>query len=88
MGAEQLGLSWQPQRTSVVSLICTICIKGPPRQFRIVGSLTPTIDANFRNDCPRFIRNQRLSLSTTARILAFFRVTLPRWHTRTFVRLF
>jgi len=31
--SEQLDLSWQPQRTFVVSLMCTICIEGPPRQF-------------------------------------------------------
>jgi len=32
--------------------MCTIYIEDPPQQFRcIVGSLTPTIDANFRNNC-------------------------------------
>ena len=30
---EQFGLSWQSQRASVVSLMCTICIEGPPWQF-------------------------------------------------------
>ena len=27
------GLSWQPQRASVVSLMYTICIEGSSRQF-------------------------------------------------------
>jgi len=31
--SEQLDLSWQPQRAFVVSLMCTICIEGLPRQF-------------------------------------------------------
>jgi len=33
MGGEQLGLSWQHQRTSVVSLMSTICIESLLRQF-------------------------------------------------------
>jgi len=56
---------------------------------RIVGSLTPTIDANFRNDCPG---SSKISLDPFDYCKGprgvFLRVTLPRWRTRTFVWLF
>ena len=47
---------------------------------RIVGSLTPTIDANFRNHCPGSSEISAWALSMTARVLAFFRATLPSWN--------
>jgi len=37
---------------------------------RIVGSLTPTIDANFCNNCPGSSEISAWVLSTTARVLA------------------
>jgi len=57
---------------------------------RIASSLTSTIDTNYRNDCPSFEVSAWV-LSTTAGVLAvvesgaFFRVTLPRWRTGTYV---
>ena len=81
---------WQPQRTSVISLMCTICIDLYRRSSsairRIVGSLIPTIDANFCNACPESFKISPFNDCESPRD-AFFRVTLPRWHTGTFVEL-
>jgi len=72
---EQFGLSWQSQRASVVSLMCTICIEGPPWQFdaRMLDvSLIPTIDANFRNDYPGSSEISAWALSTGILAVRFF----------------
>ena len=57
MGAEQLGLFWQP-------LADDKCVRFVSKSSsairRIVGSLIPTIDANFRR-LPWIIRNQHLN---------------------------
>jgi len=55
---------------------------------RIVGSLTPTIDANFHNDCPGSSEISDPFDHCRGLRGAFFRVTLPRWRTGTFVWLF
>jgi len=51
---EQLGLSWQFQRASVISLMCTICIEDPPREFDCwlvyINNWCKLTDA-FRKDC-------------------------------------
>jgi len=64
------------------------CRRSSSTIRRIIGSLTPTIDANFHND----YRNQRSNPFNNCGDprSAFFReeVTLPRWHTGTFVELF
>jgi len=55
---------------------------------RIVGSLTPTIDADFRNDCPESSKISAWAFNDCGSPrVAFFRMTLSRWH-KIFVGLF
>jgi len=64
----------------------TIYIEGPPQQFWcIVGSLTPTIDANFRNNCHGLSEISVWALSMTAEVLAvrsFDSSSLAYWNLR------
>jgi len=83
---EQLGLSWRSQRASLVSLIYTTCIEGLPRQFdallACLHQQSMLIFATIALDHPKS------ALESFQRIAEVLTVTLPRWHTRTFVRLF
>jgi len=71
MGAEQLGLSWQHQRASVVFLMCTIYIEDSLRQFdALLARLHQQSMLIFATDCPGSSEINAWALSTTVGILA------------------
>ena len=80
--SEQFGLSWQPQR---ICRIFNMYDLSSSAIRRIVNSLIPIIDANFRNDChpksalepfQRLQRSLRCILSSDSSSLAYWNL---RW---------